>query len=46
MALGGSGWGAAARVARDIMREVLIRNPSRPQAKVPPKGGSEPVREG
>ncbi|MEX0838209.1 MAG: penicillin-binding protein 2 [Parvibaculum sp.] len=33
---GGSGSGAAAPVARDIMREVLTRNPERPQAVVPP----------
>jgi penicillin-binding protein 2 len=35
---GGSGSGAAAPVARDIMREVLTRNPERPQAVVPPTG--------
>ncbi|ABS64091.1 Peptidoglycan glycosyltransferase [Parvibaculum lavamentivorans DS-1] len=35
---GGSGSGAAAPVARDIMHEVLIRNPVRPQATVPPTG--------
>lgn len=32
---GGSGSGAAAPVARDIMCEVLTRNPVRPQAKTP-----------
>tara|TARA_R110002110_G_scaffold3104_9_gene15923 strand:+ start:2117 stop:4000 length:1884 start_codon:yes stop_codon:yes gene_type:complete len=35
---GGSGSGAAAPVARDIMREVLLRSPGPPQATVPPGG--------
>lgn len=43
---GGSGSGAAAPVARDIMREVLVRNPVRPQAKVPPQGGPRTARAG
>ncbi len=42
---GGSGSGAAAPVARDIMREVLIRNPVRPQARTP-AGGPGSSREG
>ncbi|MBX3492192.1 MAG: penicillin-binding protein 2 [Parvibaculum sp.] len=42
---GGSGSGAAAPVARDIMREVLSRNADRPQAVVPPRGGTG-AREG
>lgn len=42
---GGSGSGAAAPVARDIMREVLLRSPERPQAVVPPRGTTR-VREG
>lgn len=43
---GGSGSGAAAPVARDIMREVLVRNPVRPQATVPPQGGPRTARAG
>lgn len=43
---GGSGSGAAAPVARDIMREVLIRNPARPQAKSVLPGGTDPSRAG
>jgi len=42
---GGSGSGAAAPVARDIMREVLIRNPERPQATVPSRADGK-TREG
>lgn len=42
---GGSGSGAAAPVARDIMREVLLRSPERPQAIVPPRGATR-AREG
>ena len=42
---GGSGSGAAAPVARDIMHEVLKRNPPRPQAGNPP-GGPKPARTG
>lgn len=42
---GGSGSGAAAPVARDIMREVLTRNPVRPQAKTP-GGGPNSSRAG
>jgi len=42
---GGSGSGAAAPVARDIMHEVLIRNPVRPQARTP-AGGTNSSREG
>ncbi|MDZ4328469.1 MAG: penicillin-binding protein 2 [Pseudomonas sp.] len=42
---GGSGSGAAAPVARDIMREVLIRNPERPQATVPSRADGT-TREG
>ncbi|MBX3447786.1 MAG: penicillin-binding protein 2 [Parvibaculum sp.] len=37
---GGSGSAAAAPIARDIMHEVLLRNPSTPQAKVPPGSGN------
>lgn len=43
---GGSGSGAAAPVGRDIMREVLIRNPVRPQAATPPSGGPRTTRAG
>lgn len=42
---GGSGSGAAAPVARDIMHEVLKRNPPRPQAGNPP-GGPKTARAG
>ncbi|MDP3327334.1 penicillin-binding protein 2, partial [Parvibaculum sp.] len=43
---GGSGSGAAAPVARDIMHEVLMRNPVRPQATMPPEGGPKTARAG
>lgn len=43
---GGSGSGAAAPVARDIMHEVLKRNPGRPQAGNAPESGSKPGRTG
>lgn len=43
---GGSGSGAAAPVARDIMHEVLMRNPVRPQATMPPQGGPKTARAG
>ena len=43
---GGSGSGAAAPVARDIMHEVLKRNPARPQAGNPPSRGPETARAG
>ncbi|HAC57981.1 MAG TPA: penicillin-binding protein 2 [Rhodobiaceae bacterium] len=43
---GGSGSGAAAPVARDIMHEVLKRNPVRPQAGNPPRGAGRPARTG
>lgn len=42
---GGSGSGAAAPVARDIMHEVLKRNPPKPQAGNPP-GGPKTARTG
>ncbi|MEW6090865.1 penicillin-binding protein 2 [Parvibaculum sp.] len=35
---GGSGSGAAAPIARDIMHEVLLRNPGGPQARRPETG--------
>ncbi|MBA4209059.1 MAG: penicillin-binding protein 2 [Parvibaculum sp.] len=37
---GGSGSAAAAPIARDIMREVLLRNPGPPQANMPPGRGN------
>ena len=43
---GGSGSGAAAPIARDIMHEVLMRNPVRPQATMPPEGGPKTARAG
>ncbi|MDZ4380048.1 MAG: penicillin-binding protein 2 [Parvibaculum sp.] len=43
---GGSGSGAAAPVARDIMHEVLKRNPARPQAGNPPPAGPKTARTG
>ncbi|MAM94159.1 penicillin-binding protein 2 [Parvibaculum sp.] len=43
---GGSGSGAAAPVARDIMYEVLKRNPTRPQAGNPSPGGRKSARTG
>lgn len=42
---GGSGSAAAAPVARDIMHEVLRRNPGGPQARKP-AGGNDPSRSG
>ncbi len=43
---GGSGSAAAAPIARDIMHEVLKRNPVRPQAGNPPRGAGRPARTG
>ncbi|MEP2830554.1 penicillin-binding protein 2 [Parvibaculum sp.] len=43
---GSSGSGAAAPVARDIMHEVLKRNPTRPQAGNPSPGGQKSARAG
>src|SRR5690554_1974535 len=43
---GGSGSGAAAPVARDIMREVLTRNPARPQARGRVPGDNNSSRAG